>query len=112
MARTLAQWPIADPLVAGDPALMAVTIDTDADIADWEWVAHIRARPRSAIITSFTIDVDPDDDHRLLLRLTGDQTALLSEGYGFDLRQTAPIEFTWLRVESLNVEPSYSAEDT
>lgn len=108
MASILDTWPRADPLTAGDAVILRVTINTTADITAWQWSAKIRPSPREDAVAEFDIDLDPGNDHRLILRLTGDQSALLHWGYGFDLRQTSPIEYTWLSVSKLNVIPSYS----
>lgn len=110
MAGIIPLFPLATPHTAGDPIAWRVQINTPADISAWEWTAVVREFPGGPVIARFVIDADPDDDHGLILRMDEVDSALLRAGMAFDLRQTDPVDWTYLLIESLNIAPSYSYE--
>lgn len=109
MAAILPEWPIEQPLVVADDITMLVTINTPQDIAGWVWEAAVRATPSGPVVARWTVTVDAVAK-KLTLRLPEVEAAKCVGGYGFDLRQTEPVNFTWLTVKALNLIPSYSYE--
>ena len=109
-------YPVAgDPIVRGDPLTIIVPVTTNgaaiADLDTWTWRAQVRSYPDGPILASFAIaaveagaaGLTSDDlavlslagdDPVLVMSLTGEQTATLSDGDGFDLEATAPVPCT------------------
>jgi hypothetical protein len=110
MAGIIPVYPLATPHTAGDPIAWRVHIETAADISTWQWAAVVRRYENGPIVARFDIDPDPDDDHGLILRMDEATSDLLRHGMGFDLRQTFPLDWTYVTVKSLNISPSYSYE--
>jgi hypothetical protein len=109
VSAQLERWPVARPAVAGDEIALVITLTTPDDLTGTEWDAIIREYPGGPEVARWecTLDVATTT---LTLRLSPDESAKIAPGYGFDVRQTAPIAFTWLSVETLNVVASYSYE--
>lgn len=110
MAGVVPLYPLATPHVAGDPIAWRVRINTPEDISAWTWAALVREHPTGPVVVRLTVDTDEEDDHQLILRAPEADSALISYGMAFDLRQNEPVDWTWLRFEVLNVVPSYSYE--
>lgn len=89
---------------------MDVLIDTDQDTSEWEWSAVVRRYPSGVVVARFNVAPHPTLAKHLLLTLGEADSAKLKAGMGFDLRLNSPIDWTYLRVLSLNVVPSYSYE--
>lgn len=110
MTATLAEWPKERPLVAGDDISCRITLNTARDITGWTWAAIVRSWPGGPVVARFDVAVDTAAK-ALTLTLAGADSGVLRPGFGFDLRQTSPVERTWVRVDALNVIPSYSDEE-
>lgn len=108
MAAITAQYPIAEPIIRGDPVAIQVTIDAEDDIDTWTWRAQIRSSPDATEAVAFDVAVD---DHTLTLSLDDAASALLADGMGFDLEQLTPVHRTWWIVESLRVRKDFSRDE-
>lgn len=123
------QYPVGDDdrLVRGDPWTIVVPVTVNGavpdDLADWAWRAQVRSTPDAPVIATFACTTQtasdagvPDgeipgvgpDDPVLVMHLTGNQTANVNDGDGFDLEVTGPSPRTLWRAVQLRVERDYS----
>lgn len=109
MPAVLPEWPIEQPLVVGDDITMTVVINTPDDITGWTFDAAVRTDPEGPVIARWAVSMDAATK-TLTLRLPDSESVKVTPGCGFDVRQTSPVDFTWLWVRSLNLLPSYSYE--
>jgi hypothetical protein len=109
VAAVLPEWPVEQPAVTADDLEMVVTINTSADMTGWTFEAAIRRTPTGPIVAHWTVAFDAAA-RKVTLTLPEPEAAKVEAGFGFDLRQTAPENYTWLSVRSLNLLPSFSYE--
>lgn len=121
MAAIVKYYPFnGKKLVRGDPWTILVPIAINGVYhidAAWTFRAQVRSRPDNAVVATATITlttttipvagVDTVVD-ALQLTFAAMDTALIEDGYGFDLEQTAPVVRTLWVVEKLKVEKDFS----
>jgi len=89
---------------------MVVTFQTTEDMTGWTWEAAVRAHPKGPVVAEWVVAFDAAAK-KVTLTLPEAESAKVEAGYGFDLRQTTPDNYTWLQVRSLNLLPSFSYQE-
>ena len=107
MAAQLEQWPIKEPATAGDDIGFILTLNTPDDLTGATFEAVICEYPGGPEVARWQPNFD-EATKILTLNLPGPESAKCDAGQVFDVRQTAPIAFTWLTVKSFNVEHSHN----
>lgn len=109
MAAVLPEWPVEQAAATADDLRMVITFNTAEDMTGYTWAAAIRRNPKGPVVARWDVAFDAAAK-QVVLTLPEAESAKVEAGMGFDLRQTAPDNFAWLTVVSLNLLPSYSYE--
>lgn len=90
-------------IIRGDPVAIPVGIVDPENVTPLDertWRAHIRKSEDAKLVVAFTVDVNDAGDG-LILRLTAEQSRLLTEGMVFDVEEVGVR--TWWKVTKMGV---------
>lgn len=94
----------------GAPYVHVLTVlqnDVPVPLSQGEWLAQIRVVPGGRIVATFTVDASQADQGIIVLSLTEEETAAMSQGGWWDLKDLTT-GFVWVPLSQVILTRSVS----